>query len=89
MTRFPAHRTHHAHTAPRPVRARRRLLAFATTIALFAALFAIASLSACGGGGSSPIGADEVVYPEREMAEKLAVRYNATNIFDFIELTKE
>ena len=35
------------------------------------------------------IGADEVVYPEREMAEKLAVRYNATNIFDFIELTKE
>lgn len=35
------------------------------------------------------IGADEVVYPEREMAEKLAVRYNATNIFDYIELTKE
>ena len=35
------------------------------------------------------IGADEVVYPEREMAEKLAVRYNATIIFDFIELTKE
>ena len=35
------------------------------------------------------IGADEVVYPEREMAEKLAVRYNASNIFDFIELTKE
>ena len=61
MTRFPAHRTHHAHAAPRPVRARRRLLASATTIALFAALFAIASLSACGGGGSSPIGADEVV----------------------------
>ena len=64
MTRFPAHRTHsahHAHAAPRPVRARRRLLASATAIALFAALFAIASLSACGGGGSSPIGADEVV----------------------------
>lgn len=35
------------------------------------------------------IGADEVVYPEREMAEKLAVRYNASNIFDFIELTNE
>ena len=35
------------------------------------------------------IGADEVVYPEREMAEKLAVRYNATNIFDYIELTKD
>ena len=35
------------------------------------------------------IGADEVVYPEREMAEKLAVRYNATNVFDYIELTEE
>lgn len=35
------------------------------------------------------IGADEVVYPEREIAEKLAVRYNSANIFDFIELTSE
>lgn len=35
------------------------------------------------------IGADEVVYPEREIAEKLAVRYNANNIFDFIKLTSE
>jgi trk system potassium uptake protein TrkA len=35
------------------------------------------------------IGADEVVYPEREMAEKLAVRCSATNIFDYIELTDE
>lgn len=35
------------------------------------------------------IGADEVIYPEREMAEKLAVRYNATNVFDYIELTDE
>lgn len=35
------------------------------------------------------IGADEVVYPEKETAEKLAVRYNAKNIFDFIELTPE
>lgn len=35
------------------------------------------------------IGADEVVYPEREVAEKLAVRYNSANIFDFIELTSE
>lgn len=64
MTRFPAHRTHLAHRAhatSRPARARRRFLAAATTIALFAALFAIASLSACGGGGSTPIGADEVV----------------------------
>ena len=35
------------------------------------------------------IGADEVFYPERENAEKLAVRYNAENIFDFVELTSE
>lgn len=35
------------------------------------------------------IGADEVVYPEREVADKLAVRYNANNIFDFIQLTSE
>ena len=35
------------------------------------------------------IGADEIVYPEREMAEKLAVRCSATNIFDYIELTDE
>lgn len=35
------------------------------------------------------IGADEVFYPEKEIAEKLAVRYNATNIFDYIELTSE
>ena len=35
------------------------------------------------------IGADEVFYPEREIAEKLAVRYNGTNIFDYIELTSE
>ncbi|MGN0272888.1 MAG: potassium channel family protein, partial [Lachnospiraceae bacterium] len=32
------------------------------------------------------IGADEVFFPEFEIAEKLAVRYNATNIFDYIEL---
>lgn len=35
------------------------------------------------------IGANEVIYPEREMAEKLAVRYNANNILDYIELTGE
>ncbi|MCL2138098.1 MAG: TrkA family potassium uptake protein [Treponema sp.] len=35
------------------------------------------------------IGANDVVYPERELAEKLAVRYNANNIFDFFELTGE
>jgi trk system potassium uptake protein TrkA len=32
------------------------------------------------------IGADEVVYSERELAEKLAVRYNMDHVFDFIEL---
>lgn len=35
------------------------------------------------------IGADEVIFPEREVAEKLAIRYNSDNIFDFIELTAE
>ncbi len=35
------------------------------------------------------IGADEVIYPEREIAEKVAVRYNSNNIFDFIPLTSE
>lgn len=35
------------------------------------------------------IGADEVVYPERELAEKLAVKYNASSILDYIELTSE
>jgi len=35
------------------------------------------------------IGADEVVYPERDTAEKLAIRYNAKNIFDYIQLTNE
>ena len=35
------------------------------------------------------IGADEVVYPEREIAEKLAIRHNAKNIFDYIQLTSE
>lgn len=34
-------------------------------------------------------GADEVVYPEREMAEKLAIRCSAGNIFDYIQLTPE
>lgn len=35
------------------------------------------------------IGADEVFFPEMEIAEKLAVRYNATNIFDYVELTSQ
>lgn len=34
-------------------------------------------------------GADEVVYPERDMAEKLAVRCSANNLYDFIELTPD
>ncbi len=35
------------------------------------------------------IGADEVIYPEKEIAEKVAIRYNSDNIFDFIPLTSE
>lgn len=35
------------------------------------------------------IGADEVIYAEKEIAEKLAVRHNAKNIFDYIQLTPE
>ena len=34
-------------------------------------------------------GADHVVYAEREMAERLAVKYGAKNIFDYVELTPE
>ncbi len=35
------------------------------------------------------IGADQIVYPEREIAEKLAVRCAAQNVFDCIELTDQ
>ena len=31
-------------------------------------------------------GADEVVYPDRDVAEKVAVRYSANNVFDYTEL---
>ena len=34
-------------------------------------------------------GADEVIYPERICAEKLAIRHSANNVFDYIELTPE
>ena len=34
-------------------------------------------------------GADHVVYAEREMAERLAIKYGSKNIFDYIELTSE
>lgn len=34
-------------------------------------------------------GADEVIYPDRDIAEKLSVRYSANHVFDYIELTEE
>lgn len=35
------------------------------------------------------IGADDTIYPEREIAEKTGIRYNAKNIYDLIQLTEE
>ncbi len=32
------------------------------------------------------VGADEVVYPNRDIAEKLAVKLNAKRVFDYVEL---
>ena len=34
-------------------------------------------------------GADEVVYPDHDIAEKLAVKLNSANVFDYIELDAE
>ncbi len=34
-------------------------------------------------------GADEVIDPERDIAEKLAVRYSTENLFNYFELTRE
>lgn len=34
-------------------------------------------------------GADYVVYAEREIAERLAIKFGADNIFDYVELTSE
>lgn len=34
-------------------------------------------------------GADEVFYPDRDIAERLAVKYSANHVFDYIELTEE
>ena len=34
-------------------------------------------------------GADDVVYPERDSAERMATRLSAQNVFDYIELTDE
>jgi trk system potassium uptake protein TrkA len=35
------------------------------------------------------IGADEVIHPEKEMAQRTAVQYSAKNTFEYIELTPE
>jgi trk system potassium uptake protein TrkA len=34
-------------------------------------------------------GADDVVYPDRDIAEKIAVRCNATNLFDYIQISNQ
>ncbi|RBP37422.1 potassium channel family protein [Garciella nitratireducens] len=34
-------------------------------------------------------GADEVIYPDKDMAEKLALRYSLNNIFDYFEVTPD
>ena len=34
-------------------------------------------------------GADEVIYPERDSAERIAMRTSASHVFDYIELTDE
>lgn len=34
-------------------------------------------------------GADEVVYPDRDLAEKIAVKQSANHVFDYIELNDE
>lgn len=34
-------------------------------------------------------GADEVIYPDRDIAEKLAVKLNSSKVFDYIELNTE
>ena len=35
------------------------------------------------------VGADEVIYPEREIAEKLAIRFNSDNVYDYIQLNDD
>ena len=34
-------------------------------------------------------GADEVIYPDRDIAERLAVKYSANHVFDYFELSKD
>ena len=33
-------------------------------------------------------GADEVIYPDRDIADKVAVRFSANQVFDYVELGK-
>lgn len=35
------------------------------------------------------VGADDVIYPEREMAQRTAVKYSAKKVFDYIEIGDE
>lgn len=34
-------------------------------------------------------GADEVIYPDRDIAERVAMRYSANQVFDYLELTED
>lgn len=34
-------------------------------------------------------GADEVIYPEKEIAERLAIRFSARNVYDYIQLSTD
>ena len=34
-------------------------------------------------------GADDVVYPEKQMAQWAAVRYSADHVFDYVEMTRD
>lgn len=35
------------------------------------------------------VGADEIIYPDRDIAEKLAVKLNATNVINYVDLGAE
>ena len=37
----------------------------------------------------SRVGADEVIYPDRDIAEKLAIRLNSSNVINYIDLDTE
>ncbi len=34
-------------------------------------------------------GADDVIYPDRDIAEKMAIRYSANHVYDYIEVSDE